>query len=102
MVAVRSGYERTLSSAPACYQSCLPVSFARRFDVESPQEDHFLLIPLFHRIHTGEAECADFFAQHKGVHRVVFPKLLLSALAFASNWRITYEVYWSIGLREGP
>ncbi len=77
----------------------LPVAlllwFVANFSVNVPYWDQWRLTPLFEKVATGNASFADFFTVH-GHHRILIPKLIITALAFASKWNTQYEIICSV------
>lgn len=79
----------------------LPVLFLihtiQRFSVNVPFLDDWVLVDLFRKVAAGEATVADFFAQHSE-HRIVFPRLILTVIAFLTHWNVNYTIASSVGL----
>jgi len=77
----------------------LPVAlllwFVATFSVNVPFWDQWRLVNLFDKVASGNAGFSDFFEVH-GHHRIFFPKLIITALAFASGWNTQYEIICSI------
>jgi uncharacterized protein YlzI (FlbEa/FlbD family) len=77
----------------------LPVAlllwFVATFSVNVPFWDQWRLVHLFDKVASGNAGFSDFFEVH-GHHRIFFPKLIITALAFASGWNTQYEIICSI------
>lgn len=71
--------------------------FVTTFSVNVPYADQWELVGLFQRIAAGKATFQDFFAQHNE-HRILFPKLIISVLAFISSWNIQWELYLNVVL----
>lgn len=71
--------------------------FVANFGVNVPFGDDWALVPLFQNIALGKVTFQDFFAQHNE-HRILFPRLIVSALAFISRWNIQLELYFNIAL----
>ncbi|PZV18018.1 MAG: hypothetical protein DCF22_02535 [Leptolyngbya sp.] len=69
--------------------------FVTTFGVNIPYQDQWELVSLFQRIADGKATFQDFFVQHNE-HRILFPKLIISVLAFVSSWNIQWELYLNI------
>ncbi|MGE5656556.1 MAG: hypothetical protein ACM37W_08070 [Actinomycetota bacterium] len=69
--------------------------FVATFSVNVPFWDQWRLAPLFDKVANGTASFGDFWALHSN-HRIVFPKLIITALAFLSKWNINYEIYLSL------
>ncbi|MGA7935161.1 MAG: hypothetical protein WCA35_16555 [Kovacikia sp.] len=68
--------------------------FITRFGFNVPVWDQWELVELFRKVAAGSASFQDFFVQHNE-HRILFPKLIITALAFASHWNVKYELYFS-------
>ncbi|MGL5058805.1 MAG: hypothetical protein ACRC62_02395, partial [Microcoleus sp.] len=75
----------------------LLIGFVANFSVNVPVDDEWRLAIFFERIATGNIAFKDFWALHSN-HRIVFPKIIIAVLAFASQWNINYQLYFSIGL----
>ncbi len=77
----------------------LPVAlllwFVATFSVNVPFWDQWRLVHLFDKVASGNAGFSDFFEVH-GHHRIFFPKIIITALAFASGWNTQYEIICSI------
>lgn len=77
----------------------LPVAlllwFVATFSVNVPFWDQWRLVNMFDKVAGGNASFSDFFEVH-GHHRIFFPKLIITALAFASGWNTQYEIICSI------
>ncbi|XGV98606.1 MAG: hypothetical protein ACAF41_06640 [Leptolyngbya sp. BL-A-14] len=71
--------------------------FVINFGVNVPYSDQWSSVDLFQEIGSGRATFQTFFAQHNE-HRILFPRLISSALAFASGWNILWELYCNIVL----
>ncbi|NHC34288.1 hypothetical protein [Scytonema millei] len=71
--------------------------FIAIFSVNAPFWDQWSLVNLFEKIIKGKVSFVDFFAQHNE-HRILFPKIIYTILAFVSNWDIRYESYFSVFL----
>ena len=71
--------------------------FVTEFGVNVPYADQWALVPLFQSIISGKATFHDFFVQHNE-HRILFSKLIISALALISGWNIQWELYFSVAL----
>lgn len=69
--------------------------FISTFSVNIPYWDQWSLVDLFERVASGNATFQDFFAQHNE-HRILFPKLIIVALAFISKWNILWELYFNL------
>ena len=75
----------------------LLIGFVANFSVNVPIDDEWRLANLFEKIATGNVNFNDFWALHSN-HRIVFPKIIIAVLAFASQWNINYQLCLSIGL----
>ena len=65
------------------------------FWVNVPVLDQWELVPLFQKYHEGSVGFADFFAQHNE-HRLLFPRLVMFALAIPSHWDVRWEMAASL------
>ncbi len=75
----------------------LLIGFVANFSVNVPIDDEWRLANLFDKIATENVNFNDFWALHSN-HRIVFPKIIIAVLAFASRWNINYQLCLSIGL----
>jgi hypothetical protein len=75
----------------------LLIGFVANFSVNVPVDDEWRLATLFEKIAQGNVTFKDFWALHSN-HRIVFPKIIIAVLAFASRWNINYQLCLSIGL----
>jgi hypothetical protein len=75
----------------------LLIGFVANFSVNVPVDDEWRLASLFEKIAQGNVTFKDFWALHSN-HRIVFPKIIIAVLAFASRWNINYQLCLSIGL----
>ena len=75
----------------------LLIGFVANFSVNVPIDDEWRLANLFEKIATGNVNFNDFWALHSN-HRILFPKIIIAVLAFASQWNINYQLCLSIGL----
>ena len=75
----------------------LLIGFVANFSVNVPIDDEWRLASLFEKIAEGNINFNDFWALHSN-HRIVFPKIIIAVLAFASQWNINYQLCVSIGL----
>jgi hypothetical protein len=75
----------------------LLIGFVANFSVNVPVDDEWRLASLFQKIAQGNVTFKDFWALHSN-HRIVFPKIIIAVLAFASRWNINYQLCLSIGL----
>lgn len=72
-------------------------NFVTSYGVNIPLLDAWALSPLFERVALANVSFQDFFAQHNE-HRIVFPKLIFTALAFLTHWNVLCELYLSVFL----
>ena len=75
----------------------LLIGFVANFSVNVPVDDEWRLASLFEKIAQGNVTFKNFWALHSN-HRIVFPKIIIAVLAFASRWNINYQLCLSIGL----
>ncbi|MEG4283377.1 hypothetical protein QUB68_09635 [Microcoleus sp. A006_D1] len=75
----------------------LLIGFVANFSINVPIDDEWRLASLFEKISAGSVTFNDFWALHSN-HRILFPKLIISVLVFASQWNINYQLCLSIGL----
>ncbi|MEG5139777.1 MULTISPECIES: hypothetical protein [unclassified Microcoleus] len=75
----------------------LLIGFVANFSVNVPIDDEWRLASLFEKIAQGNVNFQDFWALHSN-HRIVFPKIIIAVLVFASQWNINYQLCLSIGL----
>ncbi|HEY9903403.1 MAG TPA: hypothetical protein V6D43_13425, partial [Candidatus Sericytochromatia bacterium] len=75
----------------------LLIGFVANFSVNVPVDDEWRLASLFEKIAQGNVTFNDFWALHSN-HRIVFPKIIIAVLAFASRWNINYQLCLNIGL----
>jgi len=69
----------------------LLVWFVSRFGVNVPIMDDWWLTDLFHAVGLKKAAFDDFFALNNE-HRIVFPKLIWTLLAFTTRWNLKVEM----------
>lgn len=88
----RSTNWRTLGMAGlVCLPALILVGLLVKYAVNVPFWDQWELVTIFEKWHAGTLGFADFFAQHNE-HRVLFPRLIMFALAVATGWNTLYEV----------
>ncbi|MEG4027447.1 MULTISPECIES: hypothetical protein [unclassified Microcoleus] len=75
----------------------LLIGFVANFSVNVPVDDEWRLASLFEKIAAGNVTFKDFWALHSN-HRILFPKIIIAVLAFASRWNINSQLCLSIGL----
>jgi len=94
-------YKTTISkfNLPLVFAYFIPLLiilwFIASFTVNIPFWDQWDLVNLFEKVFTGRASFKDFFSQHNE-HRIIFPKVIYTTLAFVSNWDVRYESYFSV------
>ncbi|ABG50662.1 hypothetical protein Tery_1349 [Trichodesmium erythraeum IMS101] len=69
--------------------------FLANFSVNVPYWDQWRLTPIFEKVAEGNATFFDFFTVH-GHHRILIPKLIITALAFATKWNTQAEIICSV------
>lgn len=90
--ATLGGYwPHALALAPFVFLLVVVFSFA----VDVPFYDHWDFVPFLSRSFEGELSFGDFWAQHNE-HRLIFPRLIMLALARASAWNVGYEIAASV------
>jgi len=62
------------------------------YGVNVPYWDQWELVPIFEKLHSGQLTIYDLWNQHNE-HRLLFPKLIMLALASITDWDIRYEFY---------
>ncbi|MCL2924244.1 MAG: hypothetical protein MGF17_06345, partial [Trichodesmium sp. MAG_R04] len=73
------------------FPALLLLWFLGNFSVNVPYWDQWRLTPIFERVAEGNATFFDFFTVH-GHHRILIPKLIITALAFATKWNTQAEI----------
>ncbi|MGL6280887.1 MAG: hypothetical protein ACRC2J_00600, partial [Microcoleaceae cyanobacterium] len=73
----------------------LLIWFITHYSFTTPYWDQWRLVPMFAKMGEGNIDFADLFSVH-GHHRIFFPKILISVLAFATGWNTKYEMFCSI------
>src|SRR5690349_3177465 len=77
---------RYLGFAVAWAPAAATLELILRYGVDLPFYDQWVAeAPLFAKIWRHRASVADFWAQHNE-HRMVFPKIVFVALAWATHW----------------
>lgn len=62
-----------------------------RFSVDVPYLDQWEFVPFLEKMTAGSLGWPDFWAQHNE-HRIVFPRMIMAGLAWATHWNIYYEL----------
>jgi len=73
--------------APLCI-----IFFIHTYGMTVPFWDQWALVPLLEKVQTGELSFSDIWVQHNE-HRLLFPRLIMLALALLTGWNIIYELY---------
>lgn len=73
------------------------IYFVYFYGATCPISDQWELVPLLRKMHDGELAFTDIWIQHRE-HRMLFPKLIMLALAWLTDWNIMYELYTNIVL----
>ncbi len=60
-----------------------------------PYWDQWALVDFWQKIYSGNATIIDFWNQHNE-HRIMFPKLIMTALALSTHWNIYYEIAMNV------
>ncbi|NEQ36587.1 MAG: YfhO family protein [Okeania sp. SIO3I5] len=94
---MRKIFSRTRILLPTLYifPVLLLLWFLANFIVNVPYWDQWRLTPIFERVAEGNATFFDFFTVH-GHHRILIPKLIITALAFATKWNTQAEIICSV------
>ncbi len=71
------------------------LAFIHRFGVNVPFMDSLTLTSLFHKIHLETATFSDFWVAHNE-HRMLIPRFFIAALAFATDWNVKVQQYFSV------
>lgn len=78
----------------------LLIWFVTEYGVNVPFWDQWALVEFFAKIQAGQVTFQDFFAQHNE-HRILFPRIIIAILAFASSWNNKLEMYCNIAIAAG-
>jgi hypothetical protein len=71
-----------------------------RYAVDVPYRDQWELVPLLEKMVHGRLTLADLWAQHNE-HRILFPRIIMLALARATGWNTYYELAVNVILALG-
>ena len=91
------------SIAPACLTMVYLIPFGflawfvASFSINVPNGDQWAMVAVFDNVAKGTATFNDFFGQHAD-HRILFPKLIFTLLAFLSRWNTQLEMATSLFL----
>lgn len=69
--------------------------FVYNFSVNVPLVDQWTLVNFFDRVGEGKAGFGDFFGLNLE-HRMLFPRIIFTILAFLSKWNTQLEQFCSI------
>lgn len=83
-----------------CLPAIILIALLAKYSVNVPFWDQWELVTIFEKWHAGTLGFADFFAQHNE-HRVLFPRLIMFALAVMTGWNTLYEVAMNVLLAAG-
>lgn len=77
----------------------LGILYINRFGVNVLNWDQWEIVPLIEKVFDNNITIYDIFPQHNE-HRLIFPKIIMLALAYASHYNTIYEMYgsWFISL----
>ena len=73
------------------------VAFVGRYALTLPYWDQWELVPTLDRFFDGRLTFHDLWAQHNA-HRIVFPRLVMLALARWTHWNIAWEIVANVVL----
>ncbi len=76
-----------LTLAPLVFLLCVIFKYA----VAVPYWDQWELVPLLEKMDAGGLTFHDLWAQHNE-HRILFPKIIMLALARLTGWNTYYEL----------
>ncbi len=62
-----------------------------KYSVEVPFWDQWDLVPFLAKLHQGTLTFADLYSQHNE-HRILFPRIIMLALARVTDWNTSYEI----------
>ncbi|HVP62324.1 MAG TPA: hypothetical protein VMT11_17330 [Myxococcaceae bacterium] len=71
----------------------LSANFVWRFGVDVPFWDEWELVPLLRALHDGQLSFAALVAQHNE-HRLLFPRVVMLALAVLTRWDARAEMWF--------
>ena len=99
--------KKAVSGLPYKYKSglvLLPVLFLAVLiysrGVNVPFWDEWELVPIFQHLHAGHFLWSDFWRQHNE-HRLFFPTLVLTGMAYISHWNVQIECFVSLAVAVG-
>src|SRR5215208_7141850 len=91
---------RPLPYAIACLPPLYLIIIILTNTVDVPFADQWALVPLLERSYRGTLSLHDLWAQHNE-HRLLFPRLIMLALARLSAWNTHIEMLANVGLAAG-
>ena len=62
------------------------------YGINVPFWDEWEFVPFLVKAHAGTLKFFDLWVQHNE-HRMLFPRLIMLSIIYASNWNITYQLY---------
>jgi hypothetical protein len=71
-----------------------------QYAVDVPYRDQWELVPLLDKTYHGELTFHDLWAQHNE-HRILFPRIIMLALARSTGWNTHYELTVNVILALG-
>jgi len=99
--------KKAVSGLPQKYKSglvWLPMLFLAALiyarGVNVPFWDEWELAPIFQHLHAGHFLWSDFWRQHNE-HRLFFPTLVLTGLAYITHWNVQVECFASLAVAIG-
>lgn len=96
----QGGWYVLLPLAGACIPVLLIAAMVARYGVNVPFWDQWELVRLLDKAATGQLTFRDFWEQHNE-HRIVFPRVVMLALASVTRWDIRYELAANIVVALG-
>ncbi len=73
------------------------VCFVIRYGITIPYWDQWALVPVLGRMYDGSLSFNDLWMQHNA-HRILFPKIIMLALAKLTRWNIAFEIAVNVAL----
>lgn len=75
----------------------IALCFVYRYAVNVPFWDEWDMVPFIVHLHTGTVSFADFWEQ-ESAHRLVMPRIIISALEGFTHYNVIAQMYVGIGL----
>ncbi len=91
---------RSLPYVIACLPPLYLITIILTNTVDVPFADQWALVPLLERSYRGTLSVRDLWAQHNE-HRLLFPRLIMLALARLSGWSTHAEMLANVALAAG-